>query len=76
MADSVETKILEIVKEISETDEVDTEMDFMDEIGLSSLEVAELIGEVEETFHIRIPALALRKVMTPADLAAVVRERI
>lgn len=76
MTDSVEAKILEIIREISEIDEVDMEMDFMDEIGLSSLEAAQLIGEVEEAFHIRIPALALRKVLTPADLADAVRERI
>lgn len=76
MSDSIETKIVEIIKEMSGQEEVDAEMDLMDEIGFSSLEAVALIGEIEEAFHIRIPALALRKVLTPADLAAVVRKSL
>ncbi len=76
MRDEIEKKILELVCQRTGSDDIDMEMDIMEDVGFSSLEAMELITELEEAFRIRIPAIALRRVMTLSDLADVVEEKL
>jgi acyl carrier protein len=48
---------------------LDEEADLVEELGLASVEVMELIEELEETFDIAFPLNALADVRTIADLA-------
>ncbi len=48
------------------------EMDIMDEVGLSSIEVMELLARIEQFCGVRIGARNLRIVATVGDLAELV----
>lgn len=48
---------------------LDEEADLVEELGLASVEVMELIEELEETFDIAFPLNALADIRTIADLA-------
>lgn len=75
MRGEIEKKIIELVSQRTDSDDICMEMDIMEDVGISSLEVMELLTELEGTFQIRIPAIALRRVMTLSDLADVIEER-
>ena len=76
MRDEIEDKIIDLVRRRTDSEDIDIEMDIMEDIGFSSLEAMELITDLEDAFQIRIPTVALRRVMTLSDLADVVEERV
>ncbi len=71
----IEEVIMKEVKEISETDECDLDMDLMDDFGFSSIEMMELVSYAEREFNVKIASRELRLVATPADLIALVEEK-
>lgn len=48
----------------------------VEELGLSSVEITVLLSDLEDIFHIYIPASALRHVRCAGDLCRIVTERI
>ena len=74
--ESIEKKILQVVCEISGMEECTLEMDLMDEVGMSSIAVMELICALEEEYGVKIPARALRFVATVEDMVDLVVERV
>lgn len=72
----IENKVLQLVREVSGQMDCELEMDLVDEIGLSSVEVMELISGTERLFGIKIASRELRLVMTPADLAALAAQKM
>lgn len=48
----------------------------VEELGLSSVEITVLLSDLEDIFHIHIPASALRHVRCAGDLCRIVAERI
>ena len=71
----IEEKIMEEIKGISEGEEYSLDMDLMDEIGFSSIEMMELISYVEKEFDVKIASRELRLVATPADLTRLIEEK-
>jgi acyl carrier protein len=50
--------------------------DLFDSLGVDSMQVLELLSELEQEFDVEIPDYELRAVKTFADLAAVIDRRI
>ena len=71
--ETVLNRILEMLNKITDTDYLPYQ-DLMEEGGLSSLELMELIVGMEQEFHIKIPTRKLRLVATAEDLAGLVCE--
>ena len=71
----IEEKIMEEIKGISEGEEYSLDMDLMDEIGFSSIEMMELFSYAEKEFDVKIASRELRLVATPADLTRLIEEK-
>ena len=62
-------KLIEIIREVCEIeDEITPESRFVEDFGLSSLDMFRLISEVEESFDISINTRKLQKIRVVADL--------
>lgn len=62
-------KLIEIIADVCEVEDVITaESRFVEDFGLSSLDMFRLISEVEENFDVTINTRKLQKVQTVADL--------
>ena len=73
--EDVQSTVLKLVAEAAGLDTCSPEMDLMDEVGLSSIAVMELLSVLEDRYKIKIPARELRFVATVADLAELVWNR-
>jgi acyl carrier protein len=69
MADSVETKVKEIIVDQLSVDEgeVTPSASFQDDLGADSLDVVELVMAFEEAFDIEIPDEDAEKIKTVQD---------
>lgn len=67
----IEGKIVKWAAEVS-GEECALEMDIMDEVGLSSVELMELLASIEQAWGVRVTARDLRLVATVGDLAELV----
>ena len=69
MAASVEERVIEIVCEnlAVSKDQVKRETSFIDDIGADSLDIVELIMELEEEFEITIPDDQAEKIKTVGE---------
>ena len=62
-------KLIDIIRDVCEVeDEITTESRFVEDFGLSSLDMFRLITEVEETFDVSINTRKLQKIRVVADL--------
>ena len=68
----VEQIVLNLITELSGKENCLADMDLIDEIGLSSVEVMGLVSGTERRFGVKIASRELRMDMTPADLAELV----
>ena len=63
-------KLMDLIRDVCEIeDEITPESRFVEDFGLSSLDMFRLISEVEETFDVSINTRKLQKIRTVADLA-------
>ena len=72
----IEARIMQQIRQMPDREECTGDMDLMDEIGFSSIEVMELVSYVEEDFGVRITSRDLRKVATPEDLAELIAGKL
>ena len=64
-------KIIEIMQGVCEIeDEITLESRFVEDFGISSLEMFQLITEIEEEFDVSIPTRKLQGIRSVADLMA------
>ena len=64
-------KIIEIMQDVCEIeDEITLESRFVEDFGISSLEMFQLITEIEEEFDVSIPTRKLQGIRSVADLMA------
>ena len=64
-------RLKELVNEMASTDvTVDVDSDLVDEVGLSSVEIMELVEAIEDTYDISFPLNDLASMRTINDLAA------
>lgn len=53
---------------------LNTDTDLVSELGFSSVEITVLLADMEDSFGIRIPAAALRRLRTAGDLCTLTLE--
>lgn len=62
-------KLIEIMRDVCEIEDVITpESRFVEDFGLSSLDMFKLISEVEETFDVSVNTRRLQKIRVVSDL--------
>lgn len=62
-------KLIEIIRDVCEIeDEITPESRFVEDFGLSSLDMFRLISEVEESFDVTINTRKLQKIRVVSDL--------
>lgn len=62
-------KLIEIIRDVCEIeDEITPESRFVEDFGLSSLDMFRMISEVEESFDVSINTRRLQKIRVVADL--------
>ena len=62
-------KLIKIIADVCEVeDEITMESRFVEDFGLSSLDMFRLITEVEDSFDVSINTRKLQKIQTVADL--------
>jgi len=62
-------RIIEIMQDVCEIeDEITLESRFVEDFGISSLEMFNLITEIEEEFDVSIPTRKLQGIRSVADL--------
>lgn len=62
-------KIIEIMRDVCEVeDEITPQSRFVEDFGISSLEMFQLITEIEEEFDVSIPTRKLQGIRSVADL--------
>lgn len=81
MKDQIETKVIDILSNRGFGDaETNLETKFDDDLGMDSLDIAELIEDTERDFNINIPGGVAEEIHTVGDLVdyidTAIRERI
>lgn len=70
----VTEQVIEIVKEVLETEDAGAESKMQEELEIESLDFYELLGALEHHFRVRIPEKILADTETVGDIAdAVIR---
>lgn len=73
----VKERIIEIIKDGTEYDgEITSDMNLIEEIGLSSLESMVLIGELESEFGIELPIDEVKQVSNIGELQDLVIKKL
>jgi acyl carrier protein len=74
---SIENKVREIIAKQLEVDvkDVTNEASFLEELGADSLDVVELIMEMEEKFGIQIPDEDAEKIKTVQDAIDYIKKK-
>ena len=71
----IKSFVLEIMDKLSDIDECSEDMDIVEDLGLSSISVMELISMMEDRYKIRISSRDLSMVGTVGDLIELVAKK-
>jgi acyl carrier protein len=76
--DSIESKVIQIIAEqlSLREDEIKAESRFVDDLGADSLDIVELIMEMEEEFDIEIPDEEVEKMITVQDVVSYISQHV
>ena len=75
--DNIRGELLKLFAQHSEAGaELKESSHIIADLGLDSLRVAEIIGDIEDRFKLKIPDEALREVDTVADVASAIEVRL
>lgn len=77
-ADSIESKVIQIIAEqlSLREDEIKAGSRFVDDLGADSLDIVELIMEMEEEFDIEIPDEEVEKMMSVQDVVGYISQHV
>ena len=77
MSQEIESKVIKIIAEKLGIDEseVKPEASFIDDLGADSLDIVELVMELEEEYGIEIPDEDAEKIKTVQDAIDYIKER-
>lgn len=68
-------KLIDIIRDVCEIEEeITAESRFLEDFGLSSLDMFRLITEVEESFDVSIHTRKLQKIQVVSDLVDAIEE--
>lgn len=78
MYEQILDKVMEYLADELEDDEVQVTEDsnLMDELGLSSIEIMTILGNLEDEFEVKISDTYLRKMITVKNVAEIVNQLI
>lgn len=71
----IEEGVEKAIQGVIHVPDYDPDMDFYDEIGISSLEVMLLLGELERMFSMRLYVRELKYLSTPRELAELIQKK-
>ncbi len=71
----LKTEIISLIKEVTKAENFHMDMDLMDDIGLSSIDLMDLVAKSEVKFGVKISSRDLRKVHTLGDLTDMVESK-
>jgi acyl carrier protein len=73
-----EKKLLEIIAEFTtyEADDIEESMDFVDDLGIDSLDLAQIILSAESAFDVDLEDDMMESVNTVGDAMEILRNRI
>ena len=74
--EQVMEELKELIREISENEVIREEDNIMEDLGLASIDIFNLLGEIEIKFNIRISERVLKNIETVADCAEVICETL
>lgn len=70
-------KVINMLAAITESEnDVAADSELIDDLGISSMDIALLITSLEDEFKIKVPAGAIQKMFTVADVAEIIDELI
>ena len=71
-------KLQKIIGDVLEVDpeEIGPETAFVEDLGADSLDIFQIVMEIEEEFGIRIPGQAVRQILTVNDAAEQIRQTV
>lgn len=73
--EGIQENVLKLVTELSGMEGCAMEMDLMDDVGLSSIGVMDLICALEDAYNVKIPSRELRFVATVEDLVELIAQK-
>jgi len=77
MSQEIESKVIKIIAEKLDVDEseIKPEASFIDDLGADSLDIVELVMELEEEYGIEIPDEDAEKIKTVQDAIDYIKEK-
>lgn len=71
-------KLQKIIGDVLEVDpeEIGPETAFVEDLGADSLDIFQIVMEIEEEFGIRIPGQAVQQILTVKDAAEQIRQTV
>lgn len=78
MREEVKAKIISLIREIIDDDEMDIREDtnLVRELELSSLELSDLLSGLENEYHVKITDTVLRRMITVGNVIDIAMEHI
>lgn len=77
-AASIESRVIQIISEqlSLREDEIKADCKFVDDLGADSLDIVELIMEMEEEFDIEIPDDEVERILTVQDVIQYITQHV
>lgn len=69
-------KVIDLFSSMTEAEEITEDSEIIDDLEITSMDIMLLITSMEETFGIKIPEKALRKMVTISDVVDVIADRL
>ena len=73
---SVKEKIIDIIKNATDIENIEMDSNLMDDLELSSLEIFTMFSDIEDEFGIKIPTDEIETISTIEDIVRIVEEKV
>lgn len=73
---SVKEKIIDIIKNATDIENIEMDSNLMDDLELSSLEIFTMFSDIEDEFGIKIPTDEIEKILSIEDIVRIVEEKV
>ena len=73
---SVKEKIIDIIKNATDIENIEMDSNLMDDLELSSLELFTMFSDIEDEFGIKIPTDEIETISSIEDIVRIVEEKV
>ena len=73
---SVKEKIIDIIKNATDIENIEMDSNLIDDLELSSLEIFTMFSDIEDEFGIKIPTDEIEKISSIEDIVRIVEEKV